>query len=157
MKNVLICTFLIILFSCPAIAGTIGDVPEYVEGSVFVTLYAPKYEESVGMDVYSQLILEQAEAFAKKYGLVLDFTTPEKAKLSGNSIIGLSSEDKSTEELIKELTPDPDVISITPNYIRTPDPKPDKSSSGGCNACYDSIFLLASVILLALNRKKLIE
>ena len=154
MKNVLLCTFLIILFSCPAMAGTIGDVPDYYEeGLVLVVLNAPKYEESVGMDAYTQLLLEQAEAFAKKYGLVVLSTNPGIAKLTGGSIIALRSEDKSTEELIKELSSDPDVISVSPNHIYYPDP--DKSSSGGCNACYDSIFLIAGVVSLAINRKKL--
>ena len=124
MKKFLFYALLITIFSRPAFAGTTDDVPVYVEGDVMVTLDAPIYEEGVDMDVYSQLLLDQAEAFASKYGLKVINIYPGIAKSVSKSIIHLQSYNKSTEVLISELSSDPDVISITPVDISYLDLEP---------------------------------
>ena len=103
-KKVLFCTLLIILFSYSALARTTDDAPKYEEGAVLVGLHAPEYEESVGMDVYSQLLLAQAEAFASKYDLKVISTYPAMTRSTEKNIIYLRSENKSIDELIKEFS-----------------------------------------------------
>jgi hypothetical protein len=154
MKYVLFFTLLNIFFSCPVFAGTIKDKPIYVEGDVIVILKAPAYEECISMDAYSQLLLDQAETFAKKYGLELFAVPyPEITKGSDKNIFGLRSKDKSTDELIKELLSDPDVIVVEPSYINHKDPEP--KSGGGCNMVYgNNLLLLSGLMTLATNRKK---
>jgi len=158
MKKLFLCLLLIVLFSYPAIAGTINDKPIYVEGEVIVLMKAPPYEENISVDAYSQLLLEQAEALAKKYGLeCLCDPLTTIAIVTGKNIFVLRSENKSTEELVeelvKELSSDPDVISVQPNYIyqKTPEPK----NGGGCNNKYgNNLLLLSGLMLLATNRKE---
>jgi len=98
MKNLLICSLLIVLFSCPAIADSL--YPNYVEGEVLVVTNMPAtfaYSAmgTSGASAYSQAISDQAEAFARSFGLKALNTYPEIAVISGKSIIHLRSE-KST-------------------------------------------------------------
>jgi hypothetical protein len=149
MKNIIVCALFIILFSCPA---TVEASPAYAEGEVLVTITAPAFEDYNDMNAYSQAILQQAEAFAKKYELKVFGTYPETARSQGKSIIALRSDYKSTEEIMKELSSDPDVISMSPNYIEEiPEPNPEPI---GCNSGYGIILLLAGFVLSAINRKK---
>ena len=153
MKNVLFCTLLTLFFSCPVFAGTIKDNPIYVEGEVMVILRAPAYEKNISMDAYSQLLLDQAETFAKKYGLELFAHYHVIARYTGKFMFALRSKNKSTDELIKELSPDPDVISVSPIYIYQ-EPTPVPKSGGGCNTIYGvSLLLLSGLMPLAINGK----
>ena len=176
MRAFLLCLILNTLFLCPALADTANILPEYVEGDVLVLIAAPTYEEGISRDVYAQLVLEQAEAFASKYGLRVIRTYPEIAKISGESILFLRSDHKSTDDLIKELSSDPNVIGVQPNYIEPapdyplpiipPDPNDQTSQDtdnsipsqqgGGCNAGYGSILsMLVGFTLLAIHRRNL--
>jgi uncharacterized protein YjdB len=80
------------------------------------------------MTAYSQAVTLQAEDFAKKYGLEARRTYPAIASSTGMSIIHLRSEYKSTEELIKELSSVPEVISVSPNYVTYINPPPVTSA-----------------------------
>jgi len=148
MKYLLLfCALFFLLFSCPVLANT-PEHPEYKEKEVMVALCAPAFEDYDDMSTYSQALLQQAEAFAKKYELELvSGVLTETARLSGKSVINLRSEHKSTEELIRELSSDPDVIYVEPNYAIYLDPDPEDP---GCNVGYGSIlFLIAALISLA--------
>jgi len=120
MKKYLFCLFLVVLFSCPALAVT----SEYIEGEVLVVLDSPNASSYSGMGVfstyaYSQAVSYQAEAFANEFGLETLDTFPEIASISGNNIIHLFSEYKSTDDLIKELSSVPGVKGISRNYVTT--------------------------------------
>ena len=105
------------------------------------------------MEAYSLTIWRQAEAFASEFGLELLNTYPELARRGGKSTIHLGSEYRSTQEMLKELSSDPRVISVQANYLFGIEPPP--KSSGGCNAGFGSIpLLLVGIVLLAINRKK---
>ena len=101
MKKLLLCFILILLLlSCSALAGT-PERPEYIEGEVLVTITAPAFDDYNDMSAYSQALVQQAEAFAKKYGLeYAGAIFPAIARSSGKNIFLLRSENKSTEELI---------------------------------------------------------
>jgi hypothetical protein len=154
MKYALFCTLLILFSSCPVFAGTIENAPKYEEGVVLVSLNAPIYEEGIAMDVYSKLVLDQAEVFAKKYELEVIKTYPEIARISGKNVIALRSKNKSTDELIKELSSDPDVLSVDPDDIDQPEPNPISKSKTGCNAGYGSILILVAFMLLTIKHER---
>ena len=150
MKKLLFCVLLTVLFSYPVLADT-SEPPKYTEGDVIVTIAAPAFNDYGDMSAYSEAILQQANAFAIKHGLELRGSTrPEIARTSGISIISLRSENKSTAELIKELSSDPDVIGAEPNYITPLDPDP---TFGGCNTGYGSISLLLISLVLTVIKK----
>jgi len=147
MKNFLLC-LLLVLFSCPAFAGTL-ERPSYIEGEVLVLMNAPVFSDYDDMSAYSQAVSQQTEAFAKEFDLeLMQIIGLETSITTGKITLLLYSEHKSTEELIRELSSNPNVISVQPNYIRqTNDP-------WGCNTGYGSIlFLLAGLISLAINKK----
>jgi hypothetical protein len=130
MKKFLLCLSIIVLFSSPVLAAP----AEYAEREVLVLIFAPAYDDYNDMDAYTKTLTDQAEALAKKYGLEARNTYPAIAKITGKSIILLRSETKSTEELMEELSSDPEIISVEPNFIVSidppiiipnPDPKPD--------------------------------
>ena len=155
LKKSFLCLLLIVLFSNPAIAGTINDKPIYVEGEVIVLMTAPPYEGKISKDAYSQLLLEQAEALARKYGLeCLCGPLTTIAIISGKNIFTLRSENKSTDELIEEISPDPDVISVEPNYIYQIPPEP-KNDGGGCNISGNILLLLISFFVLYKEKSRL--
>jgi len=137
------------LFSGPALADTL---PNYVEGDVLVSMQAPPF--CGNMSAFTQALQEQAEALAKKHGLGLEVRGifPETARSSGINWIHLRSEHKRTEELIRELPSDPDVINIQRNYYDYGGPPP---SRGGCNAGYGSIALLTVLGLLVIKKVKI--
>ena len=118
MKKLLICMLMIMLVSCPALA----DTPEYVEGEVLVVLDAPMSAFSVaGTDsanAFSEALLNQAEALAGEFDLEVQGTYSEIARISGKNIVHFRSEYQSTEEIIKELSEVPYIVSIAPNGIR---------------------------------------
>ena len=120
MKKYLLCMLLIALFSCPAFADTM----EYVEGEVLVVMRAPmsaySSKETSVTSAFSEAVLSQAETFARNFGLEALSTFPEIANITGKNIVHLRSDNKSTEELLQELSPVPSVESVYPNYIRTP-------------------------------------
>ena len=157
MKKLILYLLLIILFSCPASADTSNHPgkspnPEYVEGEIIVMIYAPAFDDYKDMAAFSKAILLQAEAFASQYELEVRVTIPELAKLDGRSIICLYSKNKSTEELMKVLSSDPDVISVQPNYYSYISPPVEENE--GCNAGFDIIsLLLFGLVLLEINRK----
>jgi len=165
MKNLLLCALFILLFSYPASAIDLDN--DYVEGEVFVTIQAPpfSYYYYNNMSAYSQALMDQAEAFASRFGLQVKSIYPEMAKNYGVSHILLRSEHKSTQELIMELSSDPDVIKVTPNHIqyfgpippgeeeKDNDKKDKKDGGGGCNTGYGSVsFLLAVLMSPAINK-----
>ena len=126
MRRFLFCILLVFMSTFPALA----NVPEYVEGEVLILTDAPAESDytvmgSFNRNVYSQAISDQAETFARTRGLETHGSFPEIARLTGKNIIYLRSDHKSTEELIKELSSDPEVISVQPNYIRTVDVFPN--------------------------------
>ena len=112
MKKYILFALLIILSSCPAFAA-----PIYVEKQVLVMIEAPQYSNYPTMEAYTKALWDQAEDFASEFDLKVTGVLPEIAKSSGKSILLLISENKSTEELIKELSPHPQVICVEPNYI----------------------------------------
>jgi len=144
-----LCLLLFVLFSYSAMAGN----QKYVEGEVFVEIYAPAFDDYEDMAAYSQAILQQAEVIASKYGLELKNTHPEIARASGKSLIILRSENKSTKELMKEISSDPDVINVSPNHIYEYI-EPFDEGSGGCNAGMGSttFIMLVSFVLLKIKR-----
>ena len=151
MNKFLLCALLIILFSGPALADTL---PNYVEGDVLVSMQAPPF--CGNMSAFTHALQEQAEALAKKHGLGLEVRRifPEWARSSGMNWIFLRSEHKRTEELIRELSSDPNVIHVERNYIGGIEPWPPPSS-GGCNAGYGSIALLTVLGLLVIKKVKI--
>ena len=157
MKKVLLCLFLI-LFSFPAIAGT-PELPEYVEGEVLISITAPAFDDYNDMSAYSLALMQQADAFAKKYGLeIIGNVRSAIARTSGVSIICLRSEYKSTEELIMELSSDPDVISVQPNGIVSSGPPvgpegPQTPKDSGCNIGYGSILFLIAALISLVKKK----
>jgi subtilisin family serine protease len=114
---------LVVFFSCPILAGTIETTPQYVEGEVLIVMEAPSasdYEVMGAFDavLYSRALSNQTDGFARSRGFEADRTFPEIARFSGKNIVKLSSEYKSTAQLIRELSSDPQVESVQPNYIR---------------------------------------
>ena len=163
MKNILLCVLFILLLSYPASA----DNPDYVEGDVLVSIQAPAFSNYDNMITYSQALMDQAEAFASRFELqIIGGIRPSIAITTGVSIITLRSEYKSTEELIKELSTDPDVLSVQKNLITYFDPpipgeedkdseeeKNSREGSSGCNAGYGSIsFLMAALMSPVINK-----
>ena len=109
---------LIVLFSCHALAETINS--NYVEGEVLVVINAPSETDYLIMgafnaDAYSSAIINQANGFTRTLGLMAINTFPEIARDSGKSIIHIRSENKSTSQLIRELSSIHGVISVSPN------------------------------------------
>jgi subtilisin family serine protease len=120
MKKFLFYLLLIIMFSCPALADT--GYPKYTEGEVLVVINAPEASDysvmgTFNRNTYSRAVSNQAEAFARSVGLESRNTYPEIARISGKNIIYIRSENKSTNQLIRELSYAPEVISVSPNYI----------------------------------------
>jgi len=118
MKKFLFLLLFVVLFSCPATAGT----SDYVKGEVLVVLNAPNASAYSGMGAfsataYSQAVLNQAEAFASEQGFEALNVFSEIAGVSGKNIIRLRSEYMSTDELIQELSSVEGVLSVSPNYI----------------------------------------
>ena len=128
MKKFLLCLLLVVLFSGTTLADTFRS--EYAEGEVLVLIKAPtslNYYSVMGIfstDVYSRSVSDQAERFARSRELEALSTYPALARNSGESIILLRSRHKSTEELVRELSSAPDVISVQRNHRTT-------TSSGG--------------------------
>ncbi|MCL1875884.1 MAG: Ig-like domain-containing protein [Synergistaceae bacterium] len=117
MKKILISMLMIVLFSCPALAGT----PEYIEGEVLVVLKTPMSAFSAldagSANAFSEALASQADAFASEYELEVLSTFSEISSITGANIIHLRSEFQSTEELIQELSAVPYVESVSPNGI----------------------------------------
>jgi subtilisin family serine protease len=130
MKNILICFLMVVLLSCPAFA----DTPEYIEGEVLVVISAPmsafSAKGAVDANAFSEAVLSQAEAFANEFGLEAINSFPEIARISGKSIIHLSSEYKSTEEMIQELSTVSYVEGVYPNCIMKLNETPAAESMG---------------------------
>ena len=156
MKKLVFYLLLVILFSNTASAGAskYPDPPEYVEGEVIAAINAPAFDDYNDMDAYTEAIQLQAEALAGKYGIQVQGILPYMAKETGKNIIHLRSETKRTNELMKELSSDPNVISVEPNYIMKYI-NPAEEDNSGCNACMGSISLVfVGFILLAIKRIK---
>ena len=117
MKKILFFILLVVLFSFPNMVY--AQEPKYSEREVFVIIEAPLFSDYPTMDAYSQALLDQAEAFASRFGLKVTKVYPEITRSSGNNVMLLRSEHKSTETLIDELSSVPYVLSVTPNYITT--------------------------------------
>ena len=69
MKKMLCYLSLMLLFSCPAMAGA-PEYPEYVEGEVLVVLDAPAESDHIVMgsfnaNLYSWSVSNQADNFAR--------------------------------------------------------------------------------------------
>ena len=125
MKKIISFLFMVILFLCPIIADAAYREynEEYVEGDVLIVMEAPKASDYKIMGVfnenlYSWALSNQTEGFARSRGLEARNTYPEIARFSGKNIIKLRSEHKSTAQLMRELSSDPNVESVQPNYIR---------------------------------------
>jgi len=119
MKKILFFILLVVLFSFPNMVY--AQEPQYAEKEVFIVIEAPLFSNYPTMDAYVQALLDQAEDFANKFGLKVAKVYTEMTISSGNNIMLLRSEHKSTETLIDELSSVPYVLSVTPNYI-TPVP-----------------------------------
>jgi subtilisin family serine protease len=127
MKKFFICLLLIVSFSYPALANVAYiskySEPKFVEGEVLVVLEdAPVASDYSIMGVfnrnaYSQAVSNQAEAFTRARGLEARNTYPDIARVSGKNIIHIRSINKSTEQLIKELSTALDVENVQPNHI----------------------------------------
>jgi hypothetical protein len=112
----------IAMISCLTAPSSALTESPYAEGEVLAVIDAPYTPAYSAMGVfnasaYSQAVSYQAEAFVSKFGLKAFKTYPKIAEFSGKSIIHIRSEHKSTEELIKELSSDPYVVYVHPNYI----------------------------------------
>jgi len=96
--------------------------PEYAEGQVLVVIQAPEEPASWGVmnnanrrRRFEREVSDQAENFVRRHRdhrFRSPRTYPEIARISRRSIIHLTSETKSTEELIQALSSDPSVIRI---------------------------------------------
>jgi subtilisin family serine protease len=126
MKKILSYLFLVILFLYPAIASASEYryvTQDYAEGDVIVTINAPLSSDYFIMNIlnknlYSQALSSQADVFARKYGFsASNATLSEIARISGKNIIHIRSENKSTEQMIRELSSAHEVENISPNYI----------------------------------------
>jgi subtilisin family serine protease/uncharacterized membrane protein len=112
---------LTVLFSFPVAADAINS--QYKEGEALVVIKALAASDCSAMgafsaNAYSEAILNHADSFARSFGLEALNTYPEIAVISGKSIIHIRSEHKSTLELISELSTAPQVVNVSPNYIR---------------------------------------
>jgi len=128
----LFCLLLVVLFSCPALANTVDTSKEYAEGEVLVVVAAPVSSDYFVRGVFNEndylkAISSQAEIFARNRGLKTLNTYPEMARASGKSIIHLRSDNKTTEELVKELSFATDVECVQPNYIKKVNLNPNDS------------------------------
>ncbi|MDR0295509.1 MAG: S8 family serine peptidase [Prevotellaceae bacterium] len=113
---------LIVLFSSPVLADAIETTQKYAEGEVLVVLEAPAASDYSVMGAYnsyaySWAVSSRAEGFAKTRGLEARNVYPEIARITEKSIVHLRSEHKNTEQLIRELSSDPSVINVQPNYM----------------------------------------
>lgn len=105
----------------PKKTKTTTPLPRYAKGEVIV-----KYKKGVSSDTAKGIASSNGLQTLKVYG-----------KLSQKGLISVVKSDKTTEEMIRLLKSDPNVESVSPNYIRkldstTPD-DPDFSYLWGMN------------------------
>jgi subtilisin family serine protease len=98
-----------------------SNMPEYVEGEVIVLL-----ENATGMSMAKATGNGSAHAFAVATatgaGATLEKVYESLSAQSGHIYMLVKSDVLTTEELIKKLKENPNVISVSPNYI---DPAPE--------------------------------
>ena len=127
MQKFLLSLLLTFSFLCTVAADDVqrvAYVAEYAEREVIVMINAPSdysVMETFSTNEYSRVISNQAETFGRSRGLEVRNTYPKLTRNSGISIIHLRSDNKSTDELIRELSSDPNVVSVQRNYRMTPD------------------------------------
>lgn len=127
MKILLIFSFLLLsLFSS---AGD-ASAQACAEGQVIAVLELSPQARSLmclakssseGMTSFKSALACQAERFAEKSGITaqaVDFA--QIALATGKNIIILTSDKKSTAEMIAELKKDPEVLSVQPNNMSKP-------------------------------------
>ena len=149
---------LTILFSSTALADVVSrseyDEPKYVEGEVIVEIEAPLSSDYPTDDAYAKALFDQAEAFASKYGFGFVTTYPDAARITGKNAILLRSAYKSANEMIQELSSDPDVMRVEKNYIGKWTSPADENR--GCNVGGSTmLLLLVSFLSTVLNRIKI--
>jgi len=117
IKKIALTVLLLLISSC-----AFAYENNYVEGEVIVVIDDSKFAYSAkstfSTNTYSEEMDLMAESFAESTGLVSLGTFSEISRISGNNIIHLRSETKSTEQLMQELADNPDVKSAQPNYKR---------------------------------------
>jgi hypothetical protein len=123
MKKLFLSILLAVLFSSNAMADVSSTFKygDYVDGEVLVLIDSPASSDFTVMgkfnrNVYSQVVKSQAEAFTRSFGFESCSTFPDIASYTGKSIIHIRSENKSTIELIREISSDPNVI-VEPCYV----------------------------------------
>lgn len=129
MRRILSTLTLLILYLCLPLSFALAADMNYVEGEVIVVLKPDNMKKmKLASRAYvSAASFSKASSAAAKIGAEAVNTYPALTQSSGKIFAHIRSNKKSAEELIKELKTNPEVLSVSKNYISHTASEPNDS------------------------------